>query len=174
MSLTTKQIRDRKYYQRHKIEIIKNVEKWRQQNAERSKQSKAAYYQKNRQKFDELNKKWNYEHPEQLRLIKVRNITKYREQYQTRRKEIKKQRRLQLFDVLGGRVCIRCGYNKDSRALVFDHIRDDGYEDRKMHYGTYAYYRFYIMNPDIAKANLQVLCCNCNEIKKYDLMRYFH
>lgn len=80
--------------------------------------------------------------------------------------------RLRLLDILGGKKCVSCGYDKDFRALNFDHLRDDGRKDRKIHYNSYGFYRFYSENPEIAKSNLQVLCSNCNTIKKYDNMNY--
>ena len=83
-----------------------------------------------------------------------------------------KQNRLHLLDILGGRTCTKCGYSEDTRALTFHHVRDDGLEDRKIHSSSFSFYSFYSKNPELAKANLQVLCCNCNAIEKYNTMGF--
>lgn len=75
------------------------------------------------------------------------------------------ERRETLVGKLGGR-CLHCGYDKDVRALVLDHIRGDGHADRKRLGGKIA--RYYLNNFDEAKQNLQVLCHNCNAIKAID------
>lgn len=62
--------------------------------------------------------------------------------------------------------CVRCGFN-DIRALQIDHKNGRGHNDRKTfkHAGA-SLYRFYLNNPELAKQTLQVLCANCNWIKK--------
>lgn len=62
-----------------------------------------------------------------------------------------------------GNKCVTCGYKENIRALELDHIKSDGYQDRKLK-GSKVY-RYYIKNLNEAKENLQVLCSNCNKIK---------
>lgn len=75
-------------------------------------------------------------------------------------------RRIQLFDILGHR-CVRCG-ETDKRALQFDHINGRGRSDIKKYNSNCAYYTFYVKRPDLARDTLQVLCANCNWIKRYE------
>ena len=75
------------------------------------------------------------------------------------------RKRQSLIDALGG-LCVQCGYNKDIRGLVLDHIHGDGKEDRKA-YGS-KIFRYYINHLDEAKAKLQVLCATCNQIKAFE------
>jgi len=59
--------------------------------------------------------------------------------------------------------CAHCGYD-DPRALVIDHINNDGYKERetiKTNWGTRTYLAYLSEDRD----DLQVLCCNCNWIK---------
>jgi hypothetical protein len=63
---------------------------------------------------------------------------------------------------LGGK-CVCCGYDKDVRGMVLDHINGDGHEDRKRIGSKIA--RYYSKNMDEAKLKLQVLCATCNQIK---------
>jgi hypothetical protein len=130
------------------------------------------YYADNKEKLDTANKQWVLEHPIKNRVIKQRNYTKNRKLYRQRYRQLTLEKRLKLFDVLGGKKCSRCGYSEDTRALTFHHVRDDGLEDRKIHDGQTHFYHFYLKNADLAKANLQVLCCNCNAIEKYNTMGF--
>lgn len=81
--------------------------------------------------------------------------------YEQDRRRILKQ---QLYDMLGMN-CNRCGFS-DTRALQLDHIKDDGHTDRKRFAGHLAMVRYYIEHPDEAKLRLQILCANCNWIKR--------
>ena len=73
--------------------------------------------------------------------------------------------RLKLMDVLGGKKCNKCSY-KDVRALQIDQI--DGYGSRDAREKGHAkMYYYYLRNPEEAKRKLQVLCANCNWVKRY-------
>jgi DNA-binding XRE family transcriptional regulator len=64
-----------------------------------------------------------------------------------------------------GAKCVKCGYDKDVRALQIDHIDSDGKADRaKFKNSTHYYYSIFI-NPDATK--YQILCVNCNRIKMH-------
>ena len=123
--------------------------------------------------MDNNTKRWRQEHPEKSRMFKRMYKHRNKIEYQKYVRNRVKKMRMELFYILGGPVCVNCRYQEDWRVLCFDHIRDDGREDRLLHnLNGYSFYLFYINNPEIARANLQVLCCNCNQIKKYDLMGY--
>ena len=72
--------------------------------------------------------------------------------------------RVRLMKLLGGIKCCRCGF-VDYRALQFDHKNGGGRKELKKMGNTGMYY-FYLKNPTIANRALQVLCANCNQIKK--------
>ena len=85
-----------------------------------------------------------------------------------RRLNFKKARET-LFHILGQHACIKCGFH-DKRALQFDHINGGGTKEHKtmflnrrlmfyVHYGSY---------PELARTTLQVLCANCNAIKRIE------
>ncbi len=74
-----------------------------------------------------------------------------------------------------GGVCVRCGFS-DSRALQMDHINGDGWKERK-HQGGRSQslnqrYRFIVDDPDAARARYQLLCANCNSIKRIENREY--
>lgn len=75
-------------------------------------------------------------------------------------KEIRKK----LFEILGS-SCVKCGFS-DIKALQIDHINGGGSQDRIKHGSRIYIYRFYVENPEKAKQELQILCANCNWIKR--------
>jgi len=77
-----------------------------------------------------------------------------------------KNKNAELRQILGQPVCINCGFG-DSRALQFDHINGNGNKDRKRFAkGGTNKLMYYILHPDEAREKLQVLCANCNWIKR--------
>ncbi len=80
------------------------------------------------------------------------------------------QKRIDLINVLGGIICSnknclvtnRC---RDIRCLQIDHI-DGGGTGETRNYSKFLMY--YLQNKSEAKQKLQVLCANCNWIKKHE------
>lgn len=94
------------------------------------------------------------------------------EYYETNRIEIalrvktkRDAKRKMVIDYLGGK-CKRCGF-EDIRALQIDHIYGGGREDRKI-----GLYKFWQNVLKIGSEKYQVLCANCNTIKKCENKEY--
>lgn len=66
-----------------------------------------------------------------------------------------------LMDILGGRKCVECGMS-DPLVLQIDHIRGNG---KDMPLSKKDVINHYLENPEFARGELQVLCCNCHRIK---------
>ena len=80
-------------------------------------------------------------------------------------REHHRRRRAAALELLGG-CCARCGFT-DSRALQIDHVHNDGYADRKRWSAGTAHLRIVasiLAGTDTGR--YQVLCANCNWIKK--------
>lgn len=79
----------------------------------------------------------------------------------------KKNRQL-LIEAFGGKCqntkCLVEGGCKDVRCLQFDHINGDGYKDRKGY--KVGWYKYWLEHLEEAKQKFQLLCSNCNWIKK--------
>ena len=76
-------------------------------------------------------------------------------------------RRGLLFDRLGPK-CAKCGV-ADIRVLQFDHVNGGGTRDIRSHGDQTKMYERYLMMPDDELyRHLQVLCANCNLIKKIE------
>lgn len=77
-----------------------------------------------------------------------------------------------LFAVLGGAICGKCGFS-DRRALQFDHINGGGGRHRRsLRSGSAYYLMLKSMNVDQIRATFQVLCANCNTIKREELFEW--
>jgi 5-methylcytosine-specific restriction endonuclease McrA len=68
---------------------------------------------------------------------------------------------------LFGRKCTRCGYDRDVRALQVDHIyRTTAPRNSTARSGYGLYIR--ILNGTFPVSDFQLLCANCNWLKKLD------
>lgn len=71
--------------------------------------------------------------------------------------------KLSCFDAYGGPVCKHCGFT-DHRALNLDHIAGGGNIEREASSSNTIYLKLKKLN---YPPGYQVLCANCNSIKKY-------
>lgn len=76
----------------------------------------------------------------------------------------RKALRLQVVAKLGG-SCVRCGFS-DWRALQVDHVNGGGKGDRA---NAKTYERFYVIVLADKLGLYQLLCANCNWIKRYEM-----
>ena len=136
------------------------------------KQYQKKWQKKNREKVKVYSKKWytktKKENPERLKAYD-------RKRYQRslkRRTQIKeaaylflRRKREEAINKLGG-VCKRCNFF-DSRALQIDHINGDGHKERRLNKKT-------MFNKIINNKadNYQLLCANCNWIKRSENKEY--
>lgn len=83
-----------------------------------------------------------------------------RKKYEAREYHASMKKRV--FDMLGLK-CVRCGFD-DIRTLQIDHVDGGGVADRaKM---TVNYYKYILHNLLLGSVKYQVLCANCNWIKR--------
>ena len=79
---------------------------------------------------------------------------------------LSKKSRRELLEIIGNSKCNRCGFD-DVRALQLDHIKGDGaIAKKKFKNSQYEWHFYRHERPDLAKQELQVLCANCNWIKR--------
>lgn len=65
-----------------------------------------------------------------------------------------------------GNECKHCGFT-DKRALQIDHIHGRGQDEYGRKGYTYLYYVSILNNPQ-AETKYQILCANCNWIKRHE------
>ena len=80
--------------------------------------------------------------------------------------EYNKRNRRSVIDLLGGK-CVRCSFN-DWRALQIDHINGKGHEERKVR-DFKGQFHNHVKKSFLNNENkYQLLCANCNWIKRYE------
>ena len=122
---------------------------WYQQNKSRVNAKRRIYEKKNRSRIRMWKRNW---------------VEKHREQhYQNVHRSYWKQR-LSVIEALGGK-CVRCGFN-DPRALQVDHINGGGVKELRAIANKLKYNRMVIESVKNKKGKYQLLCANCNWIKK--------
>lgn len=90
------------------------------------------------------------------------------EQARMRHKALHVLHRHHAVTLLGGK-CKHCGFS-DYRALQIDHVQGDGYKDRNSKGNSghaYTYYKKIVEDPSVHE-RYQILCANCNWIKKHE------
>jgi 5-methylcytosine-specific restriction endonuclease McrA len=92
---------------------------------------------------------------EKLEARKVSQRNGRREAYTAMRAEILKK---------FGSKCALCGYNADTRALQIDHVGGNGRQERR----RFGWYSVYLKVLSDQNNEYQLLCANCNYIKRYD------
>ena len=92
------------------------------------------------------------------RLLYKRNPKKYSFYYHKYYQELKEQ----VYNKLG-RKCVGCGFD-DIRALQIDHINGGGNKDRRS--TTPINYLLRVIKD--TEQQYQILCANCNWIKRYE------
>lgn len=140
------------------------------------------YYQKNRKHLLQIHKKYRDKHKKEIlerqRNFRIKNKKilneKRREDYKKRPSYYRKitnnhkiKRRMSLFNFLcnGNICCQKCSF-RDIRALQLDHVKNDGSQDRKRFKNENNFYFYYYNHYLEAKEKLQVLCANCNTLKR--------
>lgn len=120
------------------------------------------YLEKNR----EYMRKYRKLHPDKFRESQL----KYKHSIKGRIATIKERHKLRdrVIFALGSR-CVRCGFN-DKRALQIDHLNGNGTKERKKYNSLKLYYLHVLKN----LTDYQLLCANCNWIKRSEKHEYPH
>ena len=103
---------------------------------------------------------------EKKRIWRLKQYHSNREVEKEKMRNYMRSFRPRLLQLLGDK-CVKCGFS-DVRALQIDHIGGGGLKELKVFKNNTAMYRFYLDHPIQAKRRLQILCANCNAIKKYE------
>lgn len=125
------------------------------------------------------NRERNYK---KSRSLILKNPEKYREYHRIYQKEhrektsiwTKKNTQQIRYNVLikiggdKGIICVKCGFS-DIRALCIDHINGGGRDDRKDKHSPVKFYKYILsLTDEESRQKYQILCSNCNSIKRIE------
>lgn len=112
----------------------------------------------------EITRAWQKANPEKARASNKRWLNEHRDHVKRRRRRYQKIRlpkiRAAALKILGG-ACVKCGMS-DLRVLQIDHIKGGGAIERRR-LGPLSLYQKVIRT---SGAGYQILCANCNWIKR--------
>lgn len=97
-----------------------------------------------------------------LQRLGLESYRKYPKIFSTNTREIRNE----IIRLLGSK-CAKCGFS-DTRALQIDHVYNNGSKERNAMGQRGMYIKMYIEIKSGNTYNYQVLCANCNWIKRYD------
>ena len=140
---------------------------YRKKNAEKIKNNAREHHKKNAEKANAAKRSWWAANREAAnataRVWKAANREKV-EEYNKRYCAKTRQLRQDIFRRLGDK-CIRCGFS-DHRALQIDHVKNNGAQHRREYPAEPTRYKNIWENID--SGEYQLLCANCNWIKRYE------
>lgn len=142
---------------------IEYQREWRRVNKDKYRQ------QKIRQNISQIERR--KQNPEPFKIIAKRTYYKNKERILKTHSDYLIIIRVKIHKILNHSSCVFCGFSIWS-ALQFDHINGGGNKMRREFNSGRAMYRYYIKNPEIARKELQVVCANCNFIKRNKDRRY--
>lgn len=150
----------KEYRERNKERIQEYNKRYREKNREKILIRTKAWRERNKDKINEKQRKYRVKFREKIREQQKEYFKKNKEKI----KKFYKERRNKAIDKLGGK-CVVCGWT-DKRALVFDHVKDDGYKDKKG--GKTGRLITWILKTPVeeVKKKIQILCKNHNGIKQ--------
>ena len=139
-----------------------------------TKEYNKKYYIKNREKILLKNNKYNNDNKDNLSIKKkdwiINNPTRAKEINKKKGNKYNRKLRVKIIDMMGGK-CVHCGFD-DYRALQIDHVEGDGTKERKIYNNRSLYYKLIIIDLDNNGNKYQLLCANCNWIKRVENNEY--
>jgi AraC-like DNA-binding protein len=109
---------------------------------------------------------YRLEHGDRLREEDRKRRSANPGKYHARAEARRAAQRQQFFTLLGD-ICARCGFS-DQRALQIDHINGGGSAELRRWVTPYAYYKDILRRVLAGEGGFQILCANCNAIKRME------
>lgn len=118
---------------------------------------------------------WRAANPEKWKAIAGPAREKWKRDNREAHREAQREHRYavrrEILTMLGGLRCLHCGYDADWRALQIDHVHGGGKHDIRTNAAAtnlWALRNWVKENLEDAKRVYQVLCANCNWIKRFE------
>lgn len=155
----------------HKREIDS---RWSERNREHKRELGRKWRERNRDKLREYNRLYSRKRRQDPQRLEYFNNYRRSEENRLRINSQSKQRRHSARQYLIGEMggcCIRCGFS-DWRALQIDHVQGGGIQERKLLSNPGVYYKQILESFYNSENKYQLLCANCNQIKRYENEEY--
>lgn len=137
---------------------------WRAKNKERVAANHIAWREKNRIWLKVYTRLW-YHRTKDKRNAYLRSYYRSRiDHFRQQSSKNSSKRRVEIMTMLGGAFCVKCSFS-DLRALQIDHVNGGGGRMRRSHGWSYKFWKKEIKE---SPEKYQVLCANCNWIKRYE------
>jgi len=126
------------------------------------------YYRKNKKKIRAYNDEWIRKNPERFQAARLRYSKENAERERIRAREWRRQIRKEVLALLGGK-CRKCGWT-DARALQIDHVKGGGIYDSNKSRTVPGMVYLARVKRHIKRGGkkYQLLCANCNWIKRHE------
>ena len=164
MTREEKKAHSKKYYQEHKEEIKADVKKYRLEHKLECKVSGKKWRQNHKEEIRETKRKYGQEHKKRnyasLSHCVQKALAENKKYNRIRSRRFYIQFRSRTLEKLGNK-CVKCGFS-DPRALQIDHVYGGGRKE-VTRLGTFFYHKKVLEDE---KGNYQLLCANCNCIKR--------
>lgn len=95
----------------------------------------------------------------------MRDYAKYSARHRTNSNNYRRRQRVAAITLLGG-ICKKCGFD-DIRALQIDHVNGGGKKEI-LQKGGVVYLNLVIRSILAGETKYQLLCANCNWIKRWE------
>jgi len=161
MAYASKEKRDKywvKYRKNNKEKVRDCHRRWYMKNRDRvllkEKERHNQLSLQDKEKYTEDKRKYYLKNRDKILAERKKNSKRYNK----KQRELSKKWRIKAIEFLGGK-CIRCGFS-DIRALQIDHINGGGNHDFA---GSKTFHKKVIQDN---KKTFQLLCANCNWIKR--------
>ena len=137
----------------------------------RSKEESDEYHKNHVEKYgreyiNHRNRDYREKNKGHLNECRRKNYQKHREERCEQNRIKRKKLKNKVFEKLGNK-CAQCGFS-DTRALQIDHINGDGHEERTLQKDTWKYYNHILKSIENGENRYQLLCANCNWIKRIE------
>ncbi len=109
--------------------------------------------------------KKRYMENDNVKLSRIKYRKNNPEKIKESNKKYHEKNRNNLLNLMGN-ICCKCGFS-DKRALQIDHINGGGIKERVL-YNTKDYHRVVLKSLKNKENKYQLLCANCNWIKRYE------
>lgn len=151
------------------MKILNLLKKWSRMHSECLVCKKTNFKHKSKGVCTSCYDKTRYKENENYRQSIVNFKKNNPEKVKESNRKYHQKNRDRLFKMLGD-VCCRCGF-EDKRALQIDHINGGGIKERAL-FNTKDYHRIVLKSLENKEKKYQLLCANCNWIKRHENMEW--